>query len=124
MAPPIAIATPEITSTPTNSWEDLNSQAKEVEDKIDALFIQLSRTPSDQGTNVITALDSAIAHLTSILDAQTALLSTQLPGHIPTNTAQRHREILAEYQRELKRSRNCSTTPFFYRVFFTQAGDT
>ena len=95
--------------TPTNSWEDLNQQAKQVENDLDINLVQLSRTLSPQ---LISNIESSLAHLTSIIDAQTGLLSSQglsLPGNA-VNTVQRHRDILAEYQREFKRTRSIIET--------------
>jgi cellulose biosynthesis protein BcsQ len=95
--------------TPTNSWEDLNQQAKQVENDLDVNLVQLSRSLSPQ---LITLIEASLAHLTSIIDAQTGLLSSQglsLPGNA-VNTVQRHRDILAEYQREFKRTRSIVET--------------
>lgn len=109
--PPIAVST-EIPqqhhlpapSTPINSWEDLNQQAKQLENDLDVSLINFTRTHSLQ---LAASIEGGLAHLASILDAQGSLLNSQgisLPSNA-MNTIQRHKEILAEYQREFKRTK-------------------
>lgn len=105
MTPPIALSSPMQPGTPTSSWEELNQQAKLLESDIDANLVTLSRS-GVLHPQILTHLESSLAHLTSVIDAQTGLIGQ--PGAAPAtagNTAQRHREILAEYQRELKRTK-------------------
>ena len=66
--------------TPTNSWEELNQQAKLLESDIDANLVSLSRS-GVLHPHILSHLELSLAHLTSVIDAQSALIGQ--PGAAP-----------------------------------------